>query len=391
MHTLAKLPHSVPSTKAAISAPGLRARGSHSAAVIWDQATTRVRLTLRAPDAINGPMWSCPGRYARALAMAIGAGALLAGCGESGGVKDEELTGLVKAPVKEKKLDLARAGKDAGELVRAVAQPWTPTAAALGDHTVTIAHTIELREGTTVLENLGETTNLQVGKDGSYLAVYENNADYGREVVWTGGQLYLRPRYARWHQRAPETPEEPAAIRDQLLAVLAGDLELVAHGTELTEKGAVTVAGRAGRRIELKKMPSPRAAPRQALVQKRWRQDALVEAVAGEVVLDAQTGVPLRANLETTITFAREGKKLTMRTTLRQDTVAAPVTIAAPAADQVVATPMRSKEVDERNAILQTIAPPVGKAAAGGVGGTPAPPAPAPAPDPAGKSGKEDK
>ena len=326
----------------------------------------------------------------RALVATLCALPLVAACGQSGGIRDEDLAGLVTAASSKQPapIDLTRAGRDSGELARALAQPWTAAAAPLGDHTLTISHTVEVRDGATVLETLGERTTLEVAKDGSYHATYENTADYGREVVFLApsAALYLRPRYARWHRRAPETPEEPAAIRDQLAGVAGADFELVAHGAEVSDKGKAMVAGRAGRRVEIKRAPKPRAAPRQTLVQRGWRDDATVEAITGEVVLDEQTGAPLEASLDATVGFVRDGKHLTMRLTLTQAAAAATPAIAAPAEELVVATPVRSREVDERNQLLEGIAPPIRKAAppSGGSGtGSPATPATTPTPTPA--------
>ncbi len=333
-------------------------------------------------------MSSRPDRYVRAIAMAIAGTAVVAGCRGGGGTRDEDLAGLVTTPAaKVAKIDIGPASRDSAELARALAQPWSTVATALGEHTVTIEHKLEVREGTTVLETLGETTTLVSAADGSYHATYANTADYGREVIYLAPTttLYLRPRYARWHQRAPETLEEPATTRDQLVSVLAADFELVAHGAEISDKGAATEAGRGGRRLELKRAPSARPAPKQALAQRDWRDGAIVEELTGEVVLDEQTATPLRGRLDAAIAFVREGKRLTMRLSVTQVVTLTPApAIAAPADDVVVATPERRREVDERNFLLQGIAPPVGKGQPITVPAAPTAPAPAPtAPAPA--------
>lgn len=299
------------------------------------------------------------------LVVALGALALApGGCGSSGGTPDHQLEGLVLAtappPVA---IDVARAARDAAALTEVVALPWSRAAAQLGDHTVAVKTTMEVREGTAVLERLDDATTLALAADGTYHAVYENSADYGREVVWRDDALFLRPRYARWHRRAPEAATEPTTIRDQLVGALGAHLALYAHGLEVSDKGAAPAAGRAGRAVELKLAPSPRPAPRPALTQHAWREGATVEAAAGEVVLDDATGLPLRARVAATVGFVRDGKRLTMHLTVEHAVTVGPVTVEVPPAEDTVATPTRAREVDDRNMLLEGIAPALGKGA----------------------------
>lgn len=299
------------------------------------------------------------------------------GCTGSGGASDKELEGLVVAPAAPPTtVDVGRAIKDPPSLVAAVRLPWSRAAAQLGDHRLTVRTTMELREAATVIETLTDTAVIERAADGRYHALYENSADYGREVTFDAGTLYLRPRYAKWHARAPETAGEPAAITDEMGSALAAHLELYAHGLELSDKGAVQEAGRAGRKVELKLSPSPKAAPRAAVTQKAWRDGATVESAAGELVLDEATGLALRAHVDATVAFARDGKRLTMRLVIDHAVATGAVTIAPPAADQIVATPVRATEVDDRNYLLQGIAPAAGKGQTSTPGTPSAPSAP---------------
>jgi len=129
-----------------------------------------------------------------------------AACGRSQGVSDRDLGGLVVAANgKPEPLDIARAAKDPAELGRALALPHHAIVAALGPHEVTIATETIVTEGGKQVSELSDHATIELGDKGAYHAVYSNSADYGREAVFTGGQLYLRPRYQRWHQRAPES------------------------------------------------------------------------------------------------------------------------------------------------------------------------------------------
>ena len=292
----------------------------------------------------------------------LGALALAAaGCGSSGGTSDKDLEGLVVAEKPPPAtIDLGKVSRDAQTLAAALQLPWSRAAAQLGDHRLTITTQHEVREGNGVLETLEDTTVIDLAKDGTYRALYENQHDYGREVVYLDGKLYLRPRYARWHARAPETDSEATEIRDQMASALGAHVAIYAHGLEVSDKGGVQEAGRAGRRLELKLAPSPKPAPRPTLTQHAWREGLTVEAAAGEVVLDDATGLPLKARIDATVAFVRDGKRLTMRLAIQQSTAPGTVAVARPEDDQIVATPVRLREVDDRNFLLQGIAPPAG-------------------------------
>lgn len=288
-----------------------------------------------------------------------------AACSTSGGTSDKELEGLVVVAMPPPtSVDLAKAGRDAATLSAVLQLPWSRAAAQLGDHRLTITTQSEVREGAAVLETLDDTTAIDLAKDGTYRALYENKNDYGREVVFLGGKLYLRPRYAKWHERAPETDTEAREIRDQMARALGAHVAIYAHGLEVSDKGTVQEAGRAGHRFELKLAPSPKAAPKPTLTQHAWREGLTVESAAGEIVLDDATGLPLKARIDTTIAFVRDGKRLTMRLSIQQSVAPGTVAIAKPEDEQVVATPVRLREVDDRNFLLQGIAPPAGKGGA---------------------------
>jgi hypothetical protein len=307
-------------------------------------------------------------RLSLALGAVLGA-AVFGGCTSSGGASDKDLEGLVVAKaVAPATVDVGRATKDPQALAAAMRLPWSRAAEQLGDHRITIRTSTKLLEGTTVLEELSDTLVLERAAAGGYRAVYENSADYGREVIFEGGTLFLRPRYARWHQRAPEHDGEPAAIADEMAGAIGAQLELFAHGIELSNKGAEMIGTRPGQRIEIKLSPSPKNAPKAKVTQRAWRDGATVEAAAGELVLDDATALPLRARLDATVAFVRDGKRLTMHLTLDEHVAFEPVAIARPDPELVVATPARSHEVDERNELLKGIAPAAGKPAAKPVG-----------------------
>jgi hypothetical protein len=294
----------------------------------------------------------------RALLFAI----LALGCGRSEGIPDEKLGGLVLAPKqKEEPIDVARAAKDPRELGRALSLPHSEVVAALGPHTWIISTATTVDEGGKQVDELTDTTKIELGDRGAFQAIYSNSADYGREALWVDSKLYLRPRYARWHGRAPEHPAEPAAIRDSFFAPIAATWELLAPGAELTDRGSATVAGRTGKKISIKLAPAKRAIPDETLSQRAWREKRSIEALEGEVVLDADKGVPLAIKLSGSVGFSRDGRRFVMKVLVEgsASAIGLAVELAPPPPDQVVATPERLREVDDRDFLLQGIAPPL--------------------------------
>lgn len=287
---------------------------------------------------------------------------LALGCGRSEGVPDEQLGGLVIAPnTKAAAIDVARAAKDPRELGRALALPYHDVIAALGPHTFAISTSTAVDEGGKRVDELSDQTKIELGDKGAFSAVYTSSADYGREAMFVDSKLYLRPRYQRWHGRAPEHPDEPSQIRDSFFAPISATWELFAPGVELTDQGTAQVAGRAGRKIAIKLAPSAGTPAAESLAQRKWREGRSIEAVSGEVVLDADKGVPLAMKLTGTIGFSRDGRRFAMKVTLdaTASEIGKAIAVAIPPADQVVSTPERLREVDDRDFLLQGIAPPL--------------------------------
>lgn len=283
-------------------------------------------------------------------------------CGRDSGVPDEQLGNLVVEPKPEDRaIDVARAAGEPAELGRALALPYDRVLALAGPHTVTIRTQTIVEEAGKQVSELTDDTTLENAEGGVFRGAYTNSADYGREAIFHGGKLYLRPRYQRWHGRAPETPNEPAELRASFYAAIPATWELVGYAAELTDRGVVQHSGKSGRKIEVKLAPSPGKAPRETLAQRKWREGRSVEALAGHVILDADHGVPLAVELSANIAFSRDGRSFLMKTKLSSSIVPGPRAINPPAEGDVVATPGRLREVDERDKLLEGIAPPLRK------------------------------
>lgn len=285
-----------------------------------------------------------------------------AACGRARGVSDQDLTGLVvEARKPEAAIDVERAARDPGELGRALARPYRTMLAALGPHSVSVNSVITVTEAGQQVSDLSDHAQIDNGPGGAFHAVYTNSADYGRETTFTDGKLYLRPRYQRWHAREPEAPDEPAELRDRYFDAVAATWDLLAPAAQLTDRGPLEVAGRAGRKIEITHAAEPRDPAPETVTQRKWREARTIDELTGEVVLDRERGVPLAVKLSGKVGFLRDGKRFAMAVSVDSAISGLGTTsvIVPPAEGDIVATPERRREVDDRDYLLQGIAPPL--------------------------------
>jgi hypothetical protein len=297
------------------------------------------------------------------------------GCSRSQGTADPDLPGLVvEARGRETAIDVERAASDPAELGRALERPYRAVLAALGPHSVAVSTVTTVTEAGKPISELSDHSQIDIGESGAYHAVYTNSADYGRETTFVGGKLYLRPRYQRWHVRGPEDPDEPDALRDQYFDAVAATWDLLGPAAELTDKGPIQISGRPGRKIEVKRAAEPSQPPPEPIAQRKWRESRSIDEVSGEVVIDAAKGVPLVVKLGGTVGFSREGRRFSMKVSVDSTVsgLGTAAAIAVPPDGEVVATPERLREVDDRDYLLQGIAPPLRR----NPDGTAVPPAP---------------
>ena len=294
----------------------------------------------------------------------------LAACSASDtGVADEELGGLVLASGADNQpVRLGRVGYDVAELGRVAHTSHERVGQLLGAHRYRSTSSIVVREGDAIVESLETDTFIELADSGDFRARNENSRDYGREVFFTGGFLYLAPRYSRFHRRAPERMAEPAQIRNQIYGDLGAHLELLTRGIEIEEQASGT-RGETGdprqvRNITVKKSERTRPPARPTELRHRaWRDSIDVVEASGELALDEETGVVLHALVHGAVTFERDGRSFVMTFDVEHDIadIGAEIAIAAPPDDAWVATPVRRREVDERDRLLQGIAPPTRK------------------------------
>ena len=300
-------------------------------------------------------------RRAIPVFLFLGLNVVPAGCGRSDeGRPDHELGGLVHAPPAEPAaVDPARAAEEPAELLRAVSMPHAQVTALLGPHVVTGRSHLAVRDGATVVEELDDEIEIRVDEGGDFFARMHNSKEYGREVYLVDGALYLRPRFGKFHRRAPNDEAEPARLRGEIFGAVAAHLELLAPSLTVSDGGTTEIAGRPARKLVLGhgEAKAPRG---DEPAHRAWRASAVVKEISGEVALDAETGAPLRATVKGVVSFQKDGKALEMRLEASHElgSFGKVAAIEAPAPDQVVTGIEQRHELEERESLLRGIAPP---------------------------------
>lgn len=299
--------------------------------------------------------------------------ALVACSGSDEGRPDEELGGLVVAgDPKAAAIDVGKAARDPRELARALALPHEQVGALLGPHALSGATRLEVREGDKVVEEMTEETAVELDAKGNYHARAASSKEYGREIYFVDGWMYLRPRYGKYHKRRPADEVEPARVRGEIAGTTAAAFELLARGAKVTDGGEVDEGGRKARKITIAMGKSQPASEEETSTQRAWREQAVVQEVAGEVVLDAASGAPLRAQVRGAVAFQREGRSFVMRLEAQHELASfgKVAAVAAPHEDETISDIEPPHELDERESLLQGIAPPSRRAPTpGGAGG----------------------
>lgn len=341
MQTFAKLPSSAPSTAAQTCASGPPMNASRSTAQVCYQFSGLRSLVCTV-----------------SLMLASG------GCGRAEGDAALPRSALIPAAEAEPvPVDVARAASDPDELRRAVTARHRDTAARLGAHRARGTASLRVTQGGREVEGWDEETLVEKDAQGAVRALYTNSRDYGREAIASGGRLWIRPKYGKFHRRPVASPDEPLRLADETYGTLGAHFDLVAHAVVASDGGATEVDGRPARRVTLL-LGAPRPRVAETLPQRAWRDRVVVKAVAGEVTLDAATGTVLDGRLLARVAFVREGRtyELELEATHRVGEIGGPVAVAIPADAESVDTPGRSRDFDDREELLEGIAPPARRA-----------------------------
>jgi hypothetical protein len=213
---------------------------------------------------------------------------------------------------------------------------------------------LSVTEDGQAVEDLEEVAAVEQAANGDLHASYANSREQGRELYRAGDAIWVRPRYGKFHHRPPVTPDEATRAAAETAGAFAADFELVAAAAEVREVGPTTVAGRPARKLTLARgTPRPRHTG-------TWRDGATVEALDGEVALDAATGALLEGKLAARIAFQRDGKSFALEVAATHSVtdVGGAVAIAPPGPEDSVATPGRSSELADREELLDGLAAP---------------------------------
>ena len=132
----------------------------------------------------------------------------------------------------------------------------------------------------------------------------------GKQVLWVGGMTYARNRFAPFRERPTDRGRDARRVRDESFDLLGDLARLYGPALVLTPAGEETVLGRPARRFTFSLAPVPTTPPgpdgrvfgaggpdadtrRHLAFLDGW----VPVAATGEALLDAATGVPLRATL----------------------------------------------------------------------------------------------
>ena len=285
------------------------------------------------------------------------------------GSRDVSITGPI---------DVSLASDDPEELLRATRISHQRAGEILGSHRVRSTSKVEVRDRAQVLDSLSVETSIAYRDREAYRAVLENSADYGRQVVYFGGFLYLAPRYGKFHRRRPERADEPAVLRNEFFAEVAAHFELLVHGIAVRSTGEVEYSGRRAVAVKIAAAAGSRPVQPQPYPRRAWRESVRVLAAGGEFLIDTETGLVLQARLLGRVSASRNERELTVHVAAEHAIIdiGESIEIAAPPADRWVNTPLRSRELDEREILLRGIAPPVRRQSGGSSSVAPSSPRP---------------
>jgi len=164
---------------------------------------------------------------------------------------------------------------------------------------------------------LAEETTLQQAASGDFSVRQENDRNQGFELVWVKGEVFVRGLFGPFRKRRTDR-SDPERVRDFALGALP-TFDRLAHGLKLQKTGEVTVEGRrairyqvtgsVGRprqterddlpRIEYPMQPGGGRAPDADTARRLevWDREEPTR-VAGTLLVDAATGVPIGADLQ---------------------------------------------------------------------------------------------
>lgn len=189
----------------------------------------------------------------------------------------------------------------------------------LGAHTFTATvnfewgngeRTVKLTEARTLVSGEG-------GVSGDFHGTLENSRDQGFEVLRVGTQVFAKNRYGKFRERKRDRGIAERA-REQLHGVIAEFDSLFKGRMKLSPQGTATYDGRTvwkytaslgpEQKNDEKSLP-PLPAPKNGVdddtaLRLQFMQKSVPQSISGEVLVDAEKSVVLKARLDGTMTMA---------------------------------------------------------------------------------------
>jgi hypothetical protein len=139
-----------------------------------------------------------------------------------------------------------------------------------------------------------------------------DGAQTGREVIWAGNLTYARNRWAPWRERPTDHGRDARRYRGESFGLAADLARLLGSRLSIAAAGEASALGRTAQRYTLAFAgDAPEAAPRpdgrvfpqggpdaDTKLRLSFLDGAQPVSATGELLLDAQTGVPLRLSLD---------------------------------------------------------------------------------------------
>ncbi len=206
----------------------------------------------------------------------------------------------------------------------------------------------------TTKDTLTTTTDLWLDAEGRFRLTETNDQDGGRDIGFSGREIAVALRYGKLVRRATQEPE-PTRMLEEALGAPGAAWEIVGRFASVA-----TVPGKPGS-YRLSKSGSPLVPPEpagSATPGRRWRESITVEALSGEVELDATTRALVGFALNARFSARRDSPGMALPVAggidiaLRADGIghAEPVTLPASA----VELPPRQRPVLEERALLSS-------------------------------------
>jgi|GEM_PF-5862214 hypothetical protein len=124
-----------------------------------------------------------------------------------------------------------------------------------------------------------------VDEKGNYSGAKNTSSQFGQEVIWVDGWLYVRRRHSRFLRRRPKGAEAKKKL-NQLAGALPAYLKLLRPHIELNSSSSFI------------RRASPLKATGTSTLAHRWRRSIRLQAVEGGVKFDASSRIPLNTKLK---------------------------------------------------------------------------------------------